>query len=81
MKSKIRNGEKQKRSPSPLERLVSVYEVRNAIADYMQTEGCSCCQDINGHKKQTERLAKMLGVPKYGDGSGYNFYKYRSVQK
>ena len=68
-----------KSSNRQLGRLVSVREVRQVIADYMQTEGCSCCQDIDGHKEKTEQLAKMLGVPKYDDGSGYDFYKFRSA--
>jgi hypothetical protein len=52
--------------------------LRNALADYIASEGCGCCQDKDGHYKAAERLAKLLGVPKYKDGSGYNFYKYKS---
>jgi hypothetical protein len=52
-------------------------EVRRAVADYMRSEGCSCCQ-APGHDLHEKRLGKLLKVPKYDDGSGYNFAKYRS---
>jgi hypothetical protein len=53
-------------------------EVRQAIADYMRSEGCSCCQDRDSHIKHKERLAKLLRVSKYSDGSGYDFSKYQT---
>ena len=46
----------------------------------MQSEGCSCCQDFEQHKIDKEALAKLLNVPKYADGSGYNFPKYQTKQ-
>ena len=52
--------------------------LRQAIADYMWSEGCGCCGNPDGHKKASARLAKLLKVPKYKDGSGYDFGKYRS---
>lgn len=56
-------------------------EVRTAVADYMRSEGCCCCRDVDGHKENEKRLAKLLKVPAYKDGSGYNFYKFRSKEK
>jgi len=53
-------------------------ELRAAIADYMVSEGCGCCQDRDAHEKHAERIAKLLNVKKYDDGSGYDFFKYRS---
>ncbi len=53
-------------------------EVRQAIADYMRSEGCSCCRDSGAHEKHTARLAELLDVPKYEDGSGYDFSRFRS---
>lgn len=50
--------------------------VRQAVADYIYSEGCSC----NSHDEDAARLAKLLKVKKYSDGSGYDFYKYRSKQ-
>jgi hypothetical protein len=52
--------------------------VRTAIADYMQSEGCSCCQDVDAHKEHEKKLAELLDVPMYQDGSGYNFPQFRS---
>jgi len=53
-------------------------ELRQAIADYMWSEGCSCCRDSEAHEIHEERLAKLLRVKEYDDGSGYNFSLYRS---
>lgn len=52
--------------------------LREAMANYMQSEGCSCCQSVDDHKEHTKALAKLLNVPKYKDGSGYNFDKYKT---
>lgn len=53
-------------------------EIRTALADYMRAEGCSCCRDRDAHENAAARLAKLLSVKKYKDGSGYDFSKYRS---
>lgn len=58
-----------------------VHEIREAVADYMQTEGCACCRDIDGHKANARKLAKLLDVPMYSDGSGYNFAQFRSIKR
>ena len=60
---------------------VSVAIIRKAIANYMSSEGCRCCEDTDAHTEHKEELAKLLNVPKYPDGSGYNFYKYRSKDR
>ena len=52
--------------------------LRTAVADYMRSEGCTCCQDVEAHEKHTETLAKLLNVEPYSDGSGYDFTTYRS---
>lgn len=52
--------------------------LREAVANYMYSEGCSCCRDIEKHKLHKEALAKLLGVKKYPDGSGYDFNKFRT---
>lgn len=54
-----------------------IKEVREAVADYIGSEGCGCCES-HDHDKHKERLAKILKVSKYKDGSGYDFQKYRS---
>lgn len=50
--------------------------LRQAVADYMQSEGCSCCENTEAHKAARQRLAKLLRVPLYGDKSGYDFNRY-----
>lgn len=55
-------------------------DVRQAVADYIATEGCSCCQDVDGHKAAMERLGKLIRMKKYSDGSGYDYGLYRSKE-
>ena len=55
-------------------------EVRQAVADYMRSEGCSCCQDYDAHKEHKTRLGQLLDVPPYSDGSGYDFSQFRSKE-
>jgi len=50
-------------------------ELRQAMSDYVRSEGCSCCQDRDKHKESAERIAKLIDVPPYDDGSGYQFIK------
>ncbi len=54
-------------------------QVRQAIADYMRYEGCSCCRNQEKQDEAKARLAGLLNVPKYDDGSGYDFYQFLSV--
>lgn len=51
-------------------------EIRRAFADYVRSEGCSCCRDDESHEEASKRLAKLLNVPTYKDGSGFDFRKY-----
>lgn len=53
-------------------------EIRQALADYMSSEGCSCCEDHNKHRNAKAELAKLLNVPEYDDRSGYDFSKFKS---
>lgn len=55
--------------------------LRTAVADYMRSEGCSCCSNRPAHELHEAVLAKLLRVPKYPDGSGFDFAKYRSKEK
>lgn len=55
--------------------------VREAIANYMWSEGCSCCQDKEAHDEHKKALAKLLNVPSYDDGSGYNFSIFETKAK
>lgn len=60
---------------------VRIEEVRRLLADYIFSEGCSCCEDRDEHAKAQAELGKLLNVPKYSDGSGYNFFIFRSKVK
>lgn len=51
--------------------------IRKAFGEYVRTEGCSCCQNVSGHKAAAEHLGKLLRFKKYDDGSGYDFYPPR----
>jgi methionine aminopeptidase len=57
-----------------------IAEIRRAVADYMSSEGCSCCRDMEAHVKHAAALGKLLQVPEYEDGSGYDFRKFRTTK-
>ena len=53
--------------------------LRTAVADYIGSEGCSCCRGFN-HDEHEKELGKLLAVPKYDDDSGYNFSQFQSEE-
>lgn len=55
-----------------------IAEIRTAVADYMRSEGCSCCRDSEAHRINAARLAKLLKVPAYPDRSGFKFGKFET---
>ncbi len=55
--------------------------IRTAVADYMDSEGCGCCGDMDAHPVNKLRLAELLHVAPYSDGSGADFSPYRSPKK
>ena len=57
---------------------IEMDRIREAVADYMYSEGCDCCSDRNIHLEDEKQLALLLQVEPFTDGSGYNFDKYRS---
>ncbi len=57
---------------------VRIEVLREAVANYMSSEGCDCCRDREAHQGNEEVLGKLLDVEKYDDDSGYNFFKYRT---
>lgn len=59
--------------PGMSEQLIAI---RQALADYMQAEGCSCCRNETQHHEAAEKLAYLLGVPMYTDASGYDFNQF-----
>lgn len=56
-------------------------EVRQIVADYMHAEGCDCCRNREAHERAAAHLAKLLDVPSYLDGSGFDFAQFRSEEK
>ncbi len=56
-----------------LTKLVRKDQVQEAVANYMRSEGCSCCQDRDAHIEHTAKLGVLLDASKYEDGSGYDF--------
>ena len=54
---------------------VDVEKMCRAFANYVKSEGCDCCQG-HDHDEHAEVIAKLLGVPEYADGSGYDFYRF-----
>jgi len=53
-------------------------EIRRAFADYLSSEGCSCCQNVEKHAEAAQRLGILLKVPRFSDGSGYDFWKFKT---
>lgn len=56
-------------------------EIRRAVADYMRSEGCNCCRNVDAHHENKKRLAKLLRVPMYSDKSGYDFGLFESKKE
>ena len=61
-----------------MDKKVNLIEIREAISDYMYSEGCDCCRNIEAHGIHGKRIAKLLNVEMFGDESGYDFAKYRT---
>ena len=51
-------------------------EIRNALADYMFAEGCSCCRDYEGWEVARARLGDLLGVP--AEEGWHDFSQFRT---
>ncbi len=53
--------------------------LRTAVADYMRSEGCSCCRDYDAHIEHAKALGKLLKVKPDKDG-WIDFSKYRTAE-
>ena len=53
-------------------------KMRTAVANYMRSEGCSCCRDTEAHEKHAAILAGLLDVPAHDDNSGFDFCQFRN---
>ena len=58
-----------------------LFKIRRAFADYVASEGCSCCQNTEKHEAAARRLGRLLRVPEYEDGSGHDFGQFRSPER
>lgn len=68
--TRIRQKTAKPRSATPVLRAI-----REAVANYMGSEGCSCCQGSD-HVEHEATLAKILRVKPYDDKSGFDFARY-----
>lgn len=48
--------------------------IRRAFGDYYASEGCNCCSLVDAHERAANELGELLGVDRYKDDSGYDFY-------
>lgn len=51
--------------------------LREWVAKLYCAAGCDCCRDTDGWYEAAGKLGEMLNIPKYDDGSGYDFYAVR----
>lgn len=58
-----------------LEARVNTTKIREAFARYVDTEGCSCCRDSEGHEVAEKELAELLKPLPYVDSSGWDWDK------
>ena len=75
---KVNLMQKPSRLMAHAKAMVELAKVRQAVADYMGSEGCGCCQKTFEHDAHTAALGKLLKVKKYSDGSGYDFRRHRT---
>ena len=56
-------------------------KIKDAFTVYFATEGCSCCEDTEGHNEAMDKLGKLLHYEKFSDGSGWDVYTRREERK
>jgi hypothetical protein len=57
-------------------------QLRTAVANYIYSEGCGCCEDYPTHAKWRGELAWLLNVPKWENKSGTykdDFGRYQTI--
>lgn len=62
---------------NPVDALISLPEIRKAIANYMASEGCDCCRDNEAHGTNKKAIAELLQIP--DDRGYYDFAKFRAT--
>ena len=58
---------------------MTLAKIRQAVADYIRSEGC--CGDYDQHNVDAAALGKILRVKPYKDGSGYHFSLYQTKRE
>jgi methionine aminopeptidase len=56
----------------------TIAAIRRAVADFVASQGCGCCSNMDKHDAHAETLGALLRVPKYADGSGRDFYRFKT---
>ena len=61
---------------------ISIAKVRQALADYIYSEGCNCCQDVEAHREHRVVLARLLNVPAHEKQQDYHdFSPFRTKEQ
>ena len=59
----------------------TLHAIREAVANYMHSEGCNCCEDYEAHIEHKKLLGVLLNVPMSSDESEYDFSQFRTKDK
>lgn len=54
-------------------------EVREHVARLYCAAGCDCCRDTDAFAAASAKLGELLGVPRYDDDSGVDWYSARDA--
>ncbi|GEM_PF-5557137 len=70
------SSEREAKLTAEIDRLL---EVRTLVAKLWCASGCSCCRDDTAWNAASAALGDLFDVPKYEDGSGYDWYAIRDA--
>lgn len=54
-------------------------KLRTHFANYVYSEGCSCCRNDEPHNDAMAEICKILSIPQYDDESGYNTSLFKTI--
>lgn len=54
-------------------------EIRVLVAKLYCAAGCNCCRNVKEFDAASWKLAQLLGVPTYPDGSGPDWFTVKTV--
>jgi hypothetical protein len=54
-------------------------KIRLLVVQLYCASGCSCCRDDEEWKRCGDALGRLLDIPPYGDGSGFDFYSVKEA--